>query len=320
MHINTSPLMVSVYNRELHFKKCIESLKACKFSEKSHLFIAIDAPFRDEDIDANKRIIQYSKEISGFKEITLLIRPENYGAYKNLILAKNEIFSKYNRLIMFEDDNIFSPDFLNFVNKGLNIYQEREDIFSVSGYQYPIIMPPGYKKDIYLWQGFSAWGVGIWKEKWEKVDWEEEKALKSIRQFLKNYKAVYQHQKTANHYFPAILKMVEQNRLHGDGYLSLYQFLNNMYSVFPVTSRVRNMGHDGSGIGCGYMENDIYAQQAIYSRQDDYTFPQNIQNEELLNQVLYQHFKIPLKSKLKAILKLLLFNSGLLKQGTKWPI
>ena len=87
-----SPIFVTVYNREKHFRNCIESLKACKLSNNSHLFVAIDAPFRDEDIEVNKRIIQYSKNISGFKEITLFIRPENYGANKNRILARNEIF------------------------------------------------------------------------------------------------------------------------------------------------------------------------------------------------------------------------------------
>ena len=306
-----APIMVSVYNRELHFQMCIESLKACKFSENSHLFVAIDAPFRDEDIDANKRIIKYSKEITGFKEVTLFIRPENYGINNNRTLARNEIFTKYDRLIMFEDDNIFFPDFLTFVNRGLEVYEDREDVFSISGYQYPIIMPNSYNHDVYLWQGFSAWGVGIWKEKWEKVPWERDEAIKTIRQFLKNYKSIYKHHQVANHYIPAKLKMIEQNRIHGDGYISLYQFLNNMYSVFPVISRVRNMGHDGSGTGCGYMEDDIYSRQEVYSGEvGQCVMPPDLHPQVDINKVLSKHFKRPLKSKIKTVGKIILLNSG----------
>ena len=90
-----APILVTVYNRTNHFKKCIESLKRCNLASKSHLFIAIDAPYRDLDIADNKEILKYSKNITGFKQITLFIRPKNYGTNKNGDLAREEIFSNY---------------------------------------------------------------------------------------------------------------------------------------------------------------------------------------------------------------------------------
>ena len=139
-----APILVTVYNREKHFKKCIESLKRCDLASKSHLFIAIDSPYRNLDIAANEKIIKYSKNITGFKQITLFIRPENYGTNKNGDLAREEIFNNYDRLIMSEDDNIFSTNFLVTINKCLEIYNSRKDIFSVSGWNMPFNFPKKY--------------------------------------------------------------------------------------------------------------------------------------------------------------------------------
>lgn len=300
-----SPILVSVYNRLNHFRHCIASLANCEHSADSHLFIAIDAPYRDEDIEVNRQIINYAKSIKGFKDLTLFIREENYGVNKNRSEARAEIFSKYDRLIMFEDDNIFAPDFLNFVNSGLEVYKDSLDIFSVSGYQYPISLPPAYNMNVYAWQGFSAWGVGIWRDKWMQINWNQDLILPQIERFLKSPYSVYKLNKVANHYVHALLHMIKHNKIHGDGYISLYLFLNNMYSVFPVVSRVRNMGHDGSGVGSAYRADNLYAEQKLFQSSENYDLPKDLTNDESVNQALYRHFKRPLTSQIKTLYRLL---------------
>jgi hypothetical protein len=108
--------------------------------------------------------------------------------------------------------------------------------------------------------------------------------------------------------------MIEKNTIHGDAYLSLYQFLNNMSSVFPAVTRVRNMGHDGSGTCCGYIENDIYSKQEIYSGDvGQCILPTDLQPHIEINKVLANHFKWPLRSKIKTMGKIVLLNTGF------WP-
>lgn len=80
--------------------------------QKSHLFIAVDVPYRDKDVRINKKIIEYAKSIIGYKEITLFIRRENLGALQNMSLAWKDIFNNYENLILFEDDEIV--ELLNF--------------------------------------------------------------------------------------------------------------------------------------------------------------------------------------------------------------
>jgi hypothetical protein len=309
-----APILIATLNRYEHFKDCVSSLAMCKSADKTELYIALDYPLEESHWQGYNRICEYIPKISGFKDIIVIKRTTNYGTNKNFSDAINLLFESYGNLIISEDDNIFSRDFLDFVNKGLKFYQNREDIFSISGYQYPIQIPQSYGQDVYLWQGYSAWGVGIWRDKWQKVIWEREEALEIIKNFLKRYKSIYHYHNVANHYIPAKLRMIEQNRIHGDGYFCLHQYINRMYSVFPVVSRVRNMGHDGSGTGCAHMEHDIYAKQEIYSGEvGRCILPVDLHANDIINKVLAENFRTPWKSKIKTMGKILLLNFGI------WP-
>jgi hypothetical protein len=310
-----APVLIPTLNRFDHFKRCVDSLVKCNNAINTVLYVALDYPLKDSHWPGYNQICEFIPQISGFKDVILIKRNKNFGPGKNSKDAINMLFEKHCSLIFSEDDNIFSTDFLDFVNNGLVTYEFRDDIFSISGYQYPISISEKYVHDIYLWQGYSGWGVGIWRDKWEKLGWDSDVgAMDMIKKFLYNYKDCYNYNKIANIYIPAKLDMIKQNTIHGDGYFCLYQFLNNMYSVFPVISRVRNLGHDGSGINCGHLENDIYAKQEIYSGNHEYyRMPIDLKPHEEINNLLYKHFKEPLKSNIKSIIKMFLLRIGL------WP-
>ena len=73
--------------------------------------------------------------------------PENFND------ARGYIFKSHDTVIFSEDDNEFSTDFLEFINKGLVTYKDRLDILSVCGYMYPMIFK-NEPDDVFLYQGF----------------------------------------------------------------------------------------------------------------------------------------------------------------------
>ncbi len=290
-----APVLIATLNRYEHFKRCVESLSTCKHAADTELYIALDYPLNESHWDGYKRIEKYLDNIKGFKNVIVFRRNKNYGARENFMDARSRIFEKYDRIIISEDDNIFSKDFLNFVNKGLDLFEDREDIFSINGYNYPIAIPRTYPEEVYLWCGFSAWGYGIWKDKFVKVDW----SYSGLNTFLGNRAEVKKLNNIAEHYAPALQQIVKTGHITGDALICYHLFISNMYSVFPVISRVRNTGHEGSGVHCGYMESPIYRMQEIYSGNDSYNLPHDIKPDEGINKVLKKHFKISSKAKFK---------------------
>ena len=308
---NFVPVLIPTLNRFDHLKLCVESLCACAYAIDTDLFIAQDYPSKDNHWTGYRKIEQYIKNINGFKSVTIIRRTINFGAVKNLFEAIYEIFDKYDRLILSEDDNIFSYDFLKFVNLGLCTYNNRTDIFSINGYNYPITLPKTYQRDIYAWVGFSAWGCGIWKHKWAKIDFTTNVALKNVHGFLANFDNALNINKLASNYIPGLLNMLKSKEVHGDVYISMYQQINNMYSIFPTVSRVRNMGYDGSGVNCKMLEYDIYKNQMLYSGSDSYELPEDIKPTKEINRILKSHWKSSIKFQAKIAIKIILNNFGL---------
>jgi len=280
---NFAPVLICTLNRHEHFSRCVKSLAKCLYSDKTELYIALDYPSNQAQLDGYTKINAFLPKIKGFKNIIIIKRTKNLGAEQNYLEAQKEIFLNNDRIIISEDDNVFAPSFLEFVNTGLCVYENRPDIYSISGYNSPFTMPSWYKYDIYLRTGFTGWGVGGWRDKWNKVDRSSE-YYNSILCNKENYKKLKRNYQI---YLPQLLKIRDTGIITGDGLLFLYLLDKNMYSVYPVKTRVKNNGHDGSGENCGY--NEKYLNQKVYNGAEDVCFPFDLQpNEELAKYIIKQ--------------------------------
>lgn len=290
---NFAPVLIPTLNRHVHFKRCVESLSACTHADKTDLFIAFDYPLNESHWPGYEIIKAYLPNIKGFKTVNIIERENNYGVVDNFLKSLEYVFKIYGRIIFSEDDNFFAPSFLAFVNKGLSVYESRADIFSVSGYNSPIKMPAWYQYDGCLRTGFTAWGVGIWRHKWQEVDW----SLKFFNSMFEKKKNIKVLKKYYLRYYPQLLKIRDTGVITGDGLLFLYLLDKNMFSLYPVQSRVRNTGHDGSGEHCG--DSDIYMNQHIYEGMKEPHLPLDIQPDPKLTKYILKQRQLSVIEKLK---------------------
>ncbi len=284
-----APILIITLNRYEHLKRCIESLSACRDSENADLFIALDYPLNESHWEGYKQIENYLTTIKGFKSIYIIKRDINLGSSNNFFDALKTIFAKYDKLIFTEDDIVFSPNFLDYTNKGLNLFKDDPNIFAICGYNYPIRMPADYDGNFYKWKGFSAWGCGIWKDKFEKVCFKTER----ITEFLSRPWNVIKLVKYADHYLPALLDISKTNHITVDTVICMHLIKNNMNCIFPINSKTRNCGYDGSGEHCKVILYDKYSTQIIDTCCTfEFSKSLQMQNENNgINKVLKKHFK-----------------------------
>lgn len=281
-----APILITVYDRILKLKSCINSLLWNKEAEKTDLFIAIDFPYREEDEIVHKKIIEFCKEIKGFKSINLIIREYNLGPHKNMCNAIIELLSIYPYLISLEDDNIVSSNFLTYINKALRFYEEDERIHSITGYNYPIKIPLEYKNICYLWTGFNGYGNGWWRSKFTLSYLQ----YNNFEEFLTDDQKLQEFFSMANHILPIIFSGLKKGLIYGDAALSYNYFLNKKYQLYPVISKVRNIGYDGSGVNCGC--NLILMNQKIDNGSGKIEFMEDIQPDERIYKILSEYFRI----------------------------
>jgi hypothetical protein len=296
-----SPVLISVYNRLDHLKTCIDSLRRNPISSETDLYVVSDAASKASDELKIRSVREYIGHVQGFKNVSAINRERNWGSFLSVKNSIDDVIGKYGKIIFLEDDNIVSPNFLNFLNDGLDFYQDDISIFSISAYNFPIEIPKTYKNYIYKWQGFNAWGVGFWESRWKLVDWN----LPGIKELRKARRRLDQ---VAEHLYWLLLDDIEQNKVTIDAIVSYYIINKKLYSIFPLSSKVRNTGHEGSGEHCGVDEQ--YSQQAIDSGAE-YQLIKSIEPDERINRLLWKNYHTPLKTKLSTII------SGFLPPPTK---
>ena len=161
-----APIVIPTLNRYNHFRKCIESLKLCEESINTDLFIGLDYPPSEKYEEGYNQIKSYLSTLTGFKSINIIIRENNLGAIENIKSLLSTICENYERFIFTEDDNIFSPFFLKYVNSGLDFFENDKHCESISGFSYPVPMPESSTTIIKMQRYFSDWGFGTWRDRY----------------------------------------------------------------------------------------------------------------------------------------------------------
>lgn len=286
-----APILISVYTRLDLLQKCITSLRANPLSADSDLYVVSDAAKSDADYESVAAVRQYIAGLDGFRSVTALNRETNLGSFLSVKLAIDFVLERHGRVIFLEDDNWVAPNFLQFLNDGLDFYEDDPCVFSVCGYNYPIRVPTRYGYDIYKWQGFSAWGVGLWRGKWQAVDWN----LPRIEQIREGTPLRRDLDRIAENTCMNLIHSIRYGTKTMDSIICYYLRTRKIYSIFPVISKVRNLGHDGRGEHGGKTER--YVMQPIDSGLP-YQLVHDLPSDKEISKVLRKHFAIPLKARL----------------------
>lgn len=222
-------------------KRTVDSLKLCLHSSDSELIVFSDGPKGALDKDHVCQVRDYLKTINGFKSIKLIFSETNKGLANSIIEGVTEVLKSYEAAIILEDDLVFSTNFLCFMNQGLATYTDNEKVVAISGYTIPVKLPKGFFYDSYFTQRTSSWGWATWKTRWEKVDW----SLSNYKQFSENKKKVAEFNAIGSD-LAKMLSRQKQGKIDSWAIRwCFHQFQNDLYTAFPIISKVLNLGFNG---------------------------------------------------------------------------
>lgn len=248
--MKTAPIILFVYNRPWHTRQTVEALQKNKLADQSDLIIYADGAKNREAVPAVEEVRAYLKTITGFKSISIIEQNENRGLANSIIEGVTSVVNQYGRVIVVEDDLVTSSWFLGYMNEGLDIFQNRDDIFSITGFNYPkhtLDIPSWYIEDIYLSYRCMSWTWGTWRDRWDKVDWD----VKDFQILEKSKEKIRAFNRGGEDLFP-MLKSQMENKIDSWAIRFCYaHHIHKSYCVYPVNSFVDNTGFDGSGVHCG---------------------------------------------------------------------
>lgn len=251
IHVSTyAPIIIPTLCRYEHFKQCIESLAKCTWADKTEVYIGLDYPAKEAHWDGYKKISDYIDSIKGFKKVHVLKRISNLGPLKNTIDIIKMVKKFYSRWIYSEDDNVFSPNFLVFINKSLEQYKDDPKIFAICGYTMPVNWETD-NNNHFATRYFRAWGYGIWSDKLASYNaccngnWLCDFLFKKKNV---NHESFFQLFKNDYGIWRVAIKHLYLKRIYyGDMMIYAYLLGENRYVICPSISLVKNIGFDSNG-------------------------------------------------------------------------
>lgn len=245
-----APVVLFVYNRVDHTKSVIESLSANLLAKETELYVFADAEKTEkglEKVQEVRRYINCTDWHSNFKKVTLVQAEKNKGLAKSVITGVTDVLEKYEKVIVIEDDLILSPYFLNYMNEALEYYKADQDIWSISGYSFPMKSLKKYPHDIFYSYRGCSWGWATWLDRWKTVDWD-----------VKDYNAMMNDDQWIARFNRGGADLANMLKLQVEGKIDSWairwcfaQSNQNMYTVYPKNSYLHNGGCDGSGTHSG---------------------------------------------------------------------
>lgn len=264
--MNLAPIVLFVYNRLEHTKNTVRALQNNKLANESQLIIYSDAAKSEKVADAVRNVREYLKTITGFKEVTIIERSGNYGLSKSIMDGVTRAVNEYGKVIVLEDDLVTGPYFLQYMNDGLDMYENDPAVASIHGYVYPVDST-GLPETFFI-KGADCWGWATWKRAWDYFEADGKKLLAE----LESKKLTYSFDFDGSYNYTKMLKgqiAGKNNSWAVRWYASAY--LQNMLTLYPSRSLVRNIGQDCSGTHSGFgtfFDGELCMDRVILKRQE----------------------------------------------------
>lgn len=245
-----APVVLFVYNRLDHTKNVIESLSKNFLAAQTDLYVFSDAAKTEnglEKVNAVREYIRRADWREDFQKVTVVEAEENKGLAKSIIGGVTKILEEYGKVIVIEDDLVLSPYFLNYMNGALDYYQDAEDVWSISGYSFPMKSLEKYPHDVFYSYRGCSWGWATWLDRWEKTDWEvkDYEKLMADKEWQKRFNR-------GGADLTGMLGMQMEGKINSWAIRWVFAQSNlEMYTVYPKNSYILNDGCDGSGTHVG---------------------------------------------------------------------
>ena len=292
-----APIIIMVYDRLDHFRNLIVSLSKDPLAKYSDLYVISDAAYKEEHVERIEEVRKYARTVNGFKSYTLIENEQNKGGKESYKFIRSLVFEVHDRVIYFEDDNLVTPNYLQYMNTAFEKYNDDPKVVFVCGYNFPISIPKNYKYDVYFYPSVCAWGFGFWRKKYLDVYALSKEEMRKDKKTLKEIK------KSSDQLYYILNSDLYSERILNDARIGYLMVKNKLVSVFPRLSLVQNTGHDGSGENCG--ENEFYQSQL---KHDDFVptkFPSKIFIDDQIKLEMKLYTTATFKNLIKAKLKLL---------------
>ncbi len=240
-----APVLLFVYNRPAHVRRTVEALRANLLAAESDLYVYSDAAKDESSLEAVREVRTYVRHIDGFRSVTVVERPQNWGLARNIIDGVTTHVNRAGRVIVLEDDLITAPYFLTFMNDALEVYKDEPRVGHIQACDFT--QDPSLP-DTFLIRWTGSWGWGTWARAWKHFNPDGRALLNEL--LARKLDRTFDFDGTYG-YTRMLRRQIEGKNNSWAIRWNASLFLRGILSLNVGRSLVQNEGFDGSGTNCG---------------------------------------------------------------------
>ncbi len=232
---------VFCYNRANKLKTCIDALLKNPECKTLDIVFFSDGYKTEKDQQGVLETRAYIDSITGFKNVIKHFRERNFSTGPNFREGLTWLSNNYDEFIIVEDDLVVSPNYVKYLLDALKFYKNNESVFCITGYVFPITVPKSYHYDTIVYKRFCSYGWAGWGNRFKTVIWEHNELQK-----LMNTSAGFKPRLNAEGYdlVRMLKKQISGKISTWDVQLQVHVAENRMKVIYPVLSKVNNIGFD----------------------------------------------------------------------------
>ena len=277
-----TPVAIIIFNR---YENAHSVLQQIRKAEPKELFIIADGPRKNREGEYEKcqKARSIADEVDWQCSVHKIFSEENLGCAKRVVSGLNEVFSKVEQAIIFEDDCIPDLSFFRFADEMLERYESDGRIMLVSGNNKCFAKEP-VKESYFFSKQCQIWGWATWRRAWNKMD-----LSMSDWKNLKHSHLVESIYKKASHryYWNSSFDYVYNKRTNSWAFpWNLSVWRENGFSVVPKVNLIRNAGFNADAThtsGKSIFEKLDYGELEFPLVHPDYSPEQEIQRNEKMD-------------------------------------
>jgi hypothetical protein len=242
--MTSTGIAVFAYNRPDHLRRVLSGLQR---NDVDHLYIFADGTRNEQDQQRVSDVREVIDQID-YCRTTVTAHERNIGLAESLTGGIERVFEDHERIIVLEDDCVPAQNFVSFMNTSLERYANDERIMNVNGYSPPIEIPDDYSYDVYFTYRSSSWGWGTWRSAWEHFE-RDPLTVEELERKKNEFKRITD--KAGKDLYPMMRDQLEGSIDSWAVWWSFAIAANDGLCLNPVDSKIRNIGHDGTGVHTG---------------------------------------------------------------------
>lgn len=238
-------LAVSIngFNRPRHLEETLEAIlvSGCAFD----VFIDLDGPRTPADQELCCRCLEVAQDFSQRYPFSCYVSKaeKNRGLAASILSSIESRLRRYDFAIFLEDDIVVTSSFFHFMEVSAETYQDNPRVMQISGFNHRNNgSTPG---NSYFLPFTTSWGWGTWPRAWGFYNG-------NVSEWMEYFKPA--RRRVLFDLGCGFYKQIAENSLGKKRTWAIFWYASVFKEkglvLYPESSLVSNIGHDGSGENC----------------------------------------------------------------------